>query len=166
MSESESPYRATNTAILQQIGQPPPTSVLATLLQFTPLAPEHIATFVTDADDKTEWRVVACIPGGILEVLGQKPEKDWRGGRSRDDGSGDDVAAYFHPFRTVRMVKFKLERAYRDHLGEIGNVIGSWTLTFEGGATLTLNVNAARGHLTLAGIDGIVTAALEAQGPR
>src|SRR5215207_5230116 len=99
---SESPRgadRATNSAILEQVGHPPPTSVLATIMQFTSEAPDYVAAFVTWGDNETTWRVVASLPAGLLEVTGVKAQGDWHGGRSRDDGSEADTTACLYPFR-------------------------------------------------------------------
>lgn len=163
MSEStQGPDRATNTAILEQIGQPPPTSVLATIMQFTSEPPDYVAAFVTWGDNETTWRVVASLPAGLLEVTGFKAQGDWYGGRSRDDGSEDDITARLYPFRALQSAQFKLTRAYRDFDGTVSNVIGTWTLTFESGATVILDGNNARSQ-TLAAIDGIAARVLHVQ---
>ncbi len=163
MSEgTQGPDRATNTAILEQIGQPPPASVLATIMQFTSEVPAHLAAFVTWGDNETTWRVVASLPTGILEVTGFKAQGDWYGGRSRDDGSEDDVRACVYPSRTLQSAQYELDRAYRDFDGTVSNVIGAWTLTFGSGATVSLDGSNARSQ-TLAAIDGIAASVL--QGP-
>lgn len=161
----QGPDRATNTAILEQIGQPPPTSVLATIMQFTTEAPDHVAAFVTWGDNETTWRVVASLATGLLEVTGVKAQGDWYGGRSRDDGSEDDVTARLYPFRALQSAKYKLNRAYREFDGTVSNVIGAWTLTFESGATVLLDGNNARSQ-TLAAIDGIAARVLQVQAVR
>jgi hypothetical protein len=158
---TQRPDRATNTAILEQIGQPPPTSVLATIMQFTSETPDHVAAFVTWGDNETTWRVVASLPAGLLEVTGVKAQRDWHGGRSRDDSCEDDVRACLHPLRALRSAQYKLDRAYRDFDGTVSNVIGVWTLTFESGATLILDGKDVRSQ-TLEAIDSIVARVLQA----
>lgn len=65
-----------------------------------------MAAFVTWGDNETTWRVVASLPAGLLEVTGVKAQGDWSGGRSRDDGSEEDVTARLYPFRAPQSAKY------------------------------------------------------------
>jgi hypothetical protein len=153
------PERETNTAILNQIGQPPPASVLATIMQFTSNAPQHVAAFVRWGKEETTWRVVANLGCSLLEVAGVKEASDWYGGRMEDDGMGDQVTAQIYPLRTLESVHFDLGRAYLDHNGRLNLMTGAWTLAFRGGGTVVLDTrDVAANESTRSAVHGIVQA--------
>lgn len=138
------PEREANTAVLNQIGDPPPASILAALMALSPGQPRHIAAFRGGVDDTSTWRLVAVADSHLVEVSGKKETSDWRGGTMRDDGQGDEVRGYLLPLRTLESARYCVKRVYRGHEGLTTRVIGEWMFTFAGGRSVVLDESEAR----------------------
>jgi hypothetical protein len=151
------PEREANTAVLNQIGDPPPASVLSTLIALTPSQPQHVAAFRSQADNSSTWRLVAIAESHLVEVTGKKEAPDWRGGTMRDDGQGDVVGGYLFHLRTLESVRYAVKHAYRSYEGLSTRVVGEWTFTFAGGQSVVLDETEVNSS-TQATIEAVVQA--------
>lgn len=138
------PEREANAAVLNQIGDPPPATILATLMALSPAQPRHIAAFRGEADSTSTWRLVAIADSHLVEVSGKKEATDWHGDTLRDDGRGDEVRGWLLPLRTLESVRYSVKRAYRSYEGLAPRVVGEWVFGFAGGHSVVLDETEAR----------------------
>jgi hypothetical protein len=100
----ESVFKATNSNILNQIGQPPPPPVLIGLVETVGGAPEAVAAVVDWGENQTTWDVYACRGDIVAHVRGRRETSDWSGGLRDDIGSPAAVVAAAYRISDARSV--------------------------------------------------------------
>lgn len=141
MDDRDAPHRRTNTAVLNQIGQPPPASILAAVLTVTGgVEPTSLAAIVDWGEGTTQWRVVGCTQRMLFEITAKKPVDDWYGGTDRQfRGPQEELSACVVPLARVTSATFTLSRVVPSRLG-FGqtSIEGTWKVTSEDGSEVEI----------------------------
>lgn len=157
--DRDTPERKANTAMLQQVGQPAPSSVLAAVLLATDgKAPEHVAALPHWGEGETTWRVLGCTRDALFEVVAHKKVDEWHGGRA-PHGDQETLEIRVRPLREVAGMTFELERAYGDYVGA-ATIYGTWVVDFASGAPFAVPHVVGRVNEALEGIVQTVRASL------
>lgn len=144
--DREAPHRQTNTLILNQVHQPPPPSVLGTVLATTAgTTPLVVAALAEWGRHETTWRIVGCTEGTLFEVLAHKDVSDWYGSGERVmRGKPEDVTAHVAPFSRILGATFEFADMRGGGFGEEhATVAGTWRFLREGGDDITVPANAS-----------------------
>src|SRR5215218_751262 len=92
----EDVLRQTNTMILNQVGTPPPTSVLLAVIEVAGGIPEVVVARMIEEDGGTHWDLEGLASGVVFRVNGRNARSMWFGGTLEDDGSGALITAEVH----------------------------------------------------------------------
>lgn len=137
MSDQRDPMRQTNTMLLNRATEPPPASLLLTVLGCTDgQAPSHLVVHADFDGPKSVWRIIGATDRLVFSLLGEKEIARWHGGgNGTDDGRGDSVQAWVYPLATFRGAEFMLTQTVRgDFSRQDSEIRGLWTLNFAGGS--------------------------------
>jgi hypothetical protein len=153
--DRDQPDRAANTAILNQIGQPPPASVLAAALTATGgLAPEHVAALPIWGEGETTWHLLGCSGGTVFAVRAHKGVDDWYG--TTHHGAEEALSIGLWPLRDVTGLAFELKDVRSGDFAGI-SLSGTWTVSFGSGHTLEIPTD-GRNEAQRTALAGIVEA--------
>lgn len=158
------PHRATNSLMLNQVGQPSPDTVLAAVLTLTDnTTPTQIAAIPEWGDAASTWRVVGCTDRVLFEVTAHKAVRDWYGGGLRaTSGDEESLTARAVPLSSVTGVAFELSEVWRSDVGDPGLTLhGTWRIACGTGVDLELPTYASN-HLTRQALASIAQTALAA----
>ena len=150
MPHDDSVFKATNTRILNQIGEPPPASVLTALVEVLGGEPEAVAAVVDQKDSSTTWQVYACRGDFLTRVVATRNIKNWAGGFHDDRGRGEpgSLAAATFRISSARSIGVEELVVYDTHEGFSRESTGKWIVMFEDGK-LELDESRGRGgHMT------------------
>lgn len=161
--DRDQPDRATNTAILGQVGQPPPTAVLGAVLASTAgQTPSYVAAMPVWGDKETTWRVIGCTNHAVFEVLGHKNVEDWYG--SREHGEEREVVrGTVVPFGRIVSATFELTDVRSSAFGSGRALVdGTWRFERDGGDGIAVPTWFARQPPTEDALSGIIATLLAA----
>jgi hypothetical protein len=129
----ESVFKETNTSILNQIGQPPPSSVLIGLIETVGGTPDVVAAVVDWSESQTTWDVYACRGDIVAHVRGQKNISDWFGGLRDEIGSPADVVAAAYRISNARSLGAEALVSVSQYEGFARECRAKWVVSFDGG---------------------------------
>ena len=141
----ESIFRATNTQILNQIGQPPPVAVLVALVDAIGGEPEVTAAVVDREEDYTAWEVFACRSNVFTHVSGRKEIDDWYGSAREAISAPQNVTATTRLISDLRSVRLAEVAAHPSYEGFQRECRAKWSLEFRDGHIVELNELARNG---------------------
>ena len=140
------PHRQTNTLILNQVHQPPPPSVLGTVLATTAgTTPLVVAALAEWGRQETTWRIVGCTERTLFDVLAHKGVSDWYGSGERlMRGEPESVTSHVAPFSRLLGATFEFSDMRGGGFGEErASVTGTWRFLREGGDDITVPTHAS-----------------------
>lgn len=138
----EDVLRQTNTMILNQVGTPPPTSVLLAVIEIAGGIPEVVVARMTEEDGGTLWDLEGLASGVVFRVNGHNTRSMWFGGTLEDDGSGATITAQVHRIDSVVSATYSLDRAYSGRFDRADAVnIGEWSFGFTDGTSMEVGTN-------------------------
>lgn len=162
--DRDDPHRQTNTVILNQVQQPPPPSVLGTVLAATAgTTPIFVAALPEWGDHETTWRIVGCTEHTLFHVLAHIGVSDWYGSGERiTRGERENITSQVAPFRRILGATFEFSDMRGGGFGEErAGVNGTWRFFREGGDEITVPTD-ARNETTREALRGVIDAVLAA----
>lgn len=140
--DEDTVLRQTNTMILNQVGTPPPTSVLLAVIEIAGGIPDVIVARMIEKDGGTYWDLEGLASGVVFTVNGHNSRSMWFGGTLEDDGSGASIAAQIHRIDSVVSATYSLDRAYSGRFdGADAANIGEWSFGFVDGTSMEVGTN-------------------------
>lgn len=106
--------RQTNTMILNQVGTPPPTSVLLAVIEIAGGIPEVIVARMIEKDGGIYWDLEGLASEVVFKVNRHNTRSMWFGGTLEDDGSGASITAQIHRIDSVVSATHSLTALTRD----------------------------------------------------
>ena len=138
----EDVLRQTNTIILNQVGTPPPTSVLLAVIAVAGGIPEVVVARMIEEDGGTHWDLEGLASGVVFRVNGRNARSMWFGGTLEDDGSGALITAEVHRIDCVVSATYSLDRAYSGRFDRADAVnFGEWSFGFTDGGSIEVGTD-------------------------
>lgn len=144
--DRDDPHRQTNTLILNQVGHPPPPSVLGTVLASTAgTTPLGVAALPEWEHRKTTWRIVGCTDHALFHVHAHKGVSDWYGSGDRVmRGEPENITSHVAPFSRLLGATFEFSDMRGGGFGEDrASVTGVWRICLDGGDDITVPTHAS-----------------------
>lgn len=134
MAHEESVLKAANTAILEQVRQPPPGSVLVGLVETVGGAPDVVAAVVQWGEASTTWDVYACRGDILARVLATKGVTDWYGSGREDEGAPAVITTSAHRISDARSIGAEDLIGHPNYAGFTRHCQARWIVRFDDGA--------------------------------